>query len=119
MRIRLEDCSPDLKKRIEDAIKKQAASDRTPVSVADMESCTSHEPLDKGANAYFATQVDISIHSIRTRLADADGICHKYVIDQLVNSKVLEDDSPRWVRQVTFSQEKGEPEKTIITITEV
>ena len=62
----------------------------------------------------------ISIHSIRQKLCDPDGICGKAAIDGLVHSGLLLDDSPSEVEQVTFSQEKiskkGQ-EKTIITLT--
>ena len=54
-------------------------------------------------------------------MADADGISAKAVIDGLVLAGVLEDDSPKYVKWVTYSQEKiskKEDEETIITITE-
>ena len=69
----------------------------------------------------FDTPVDIHIHSKRKRLADADGLCAKWVIDTIVAEGILIDDSPQYVKNVTFSQEKikkPEHESTIITITE-
>ena len=86
---------------------------------ANMEQGIGDAPLATGKNAYFSTQVSIHIHSVRTRLADSDGVCYKYAIDELVNRGVLVDDSPKYVKQVTFSQSKGDKEETIITITEV
>jgi hypothetical protein len=62
----------------------------------------------------------IHIHSRRHRMADADGISGKALIDGLVISGVLEDDRQEYVKWVTYSQEKiskKEDEETIITIT--
>lgn len=62
------------------------------------------------------------MHSKRYRLADSDGISAKYVIDALVLGGVLADDSPEFVKEVRFSQEKiskDKPEETIITVTPI
>ena len=56
------------------------------------------------------------MHSIRKRLTDADGVSAKAAIDGLVLAGILPDDSPKYVKEVTYSQEKGDPEKTIIEI---
>lgn len=64
-------------------------------------------------------KVNIHIHSIRKRLVDPDGISGKAAIDGLVHAGVLEDDSSEFINQVSYSQEKGKEEKTIITIEEV
>ena len=67
----------------------------------------------------FDSPCGIHIHSRRHRLADADGISAKACIDGLVLAGVLEDDSHKWVKWVTYSQEKiskKEDEETIITI---
>ena len=58
----------------------------------------------------------LHIHSRRKRLCDADGISAKAVIDGMVKAGVLPDDSPQYVQKVSYSQEKGEPEETIVTI---
>ena len=63
------------------------------------------------------TSHSIHIHSIRKRLTDADGISGKACIDGLVHAGILQDDSPAFVSQVSYSQEKGKEEKTIITLT--
>jgi len=67
----------------------------------------------------FDSRVCIHIHSIRKRLVDADGVSAKAAIDGLVRCKVLHDDSAKFVESVTYSQEKGLEEKTIITIKEL
>ena len=65
----------------------------------------------------FTKPVEIHVHSIRKRLCDADGISAKAAIDGLVHAGILADDSPKEVKSVTFSQDKGTPEMTEITIT--
>jgi hypothetical protein len=116
MRLKLEDCPPALKKRIEDAIRNE---DRVALPPANVEQASSHEPLAEGKAPYFSSQVDVHVHSIRKRFVDPDGIVIKYSLDAIVRSGILKDDSAQEIRQVTFSQEKGEPEKTIITIKEI
>jgi hypothetical protein len=86
------------------------------VPVAHLESNSGNEP----SGAYEAEEVDspvcINIHSIRRRLADPDGISGKAAIDGIVNAGLLPDDKAKIVKAVTFSQEQGRIEKTIITI---
>lgn len=73
-----------------------------------------HKPLQNGQHHQ---AVCIHCHSIRNRATDADGISAKAVIDGIVQAGLLKDDSPAYVKEVTFSQEttKG-PEVTVITI---
>ena len=61
----------------------------------------------------------LHVHSRRYRLADADGLSAKAVIDGIVQAGLLKDDSTKYVKSVTYSQEKitkKETEETIITI---
>jgi len=61
--------------------------------------------------------VNIHIHSRRKRLVDADGVSGKAVIDGFVHAEVLIDDSPKYVEEVSYSQEKcekGQEEETVI-----
>jgi hypothetical protein len=77
--------------------------------------------MAKKKDTRFNTPCGIHVHSRRHRMADSDGISAKAVIDGLVLAGVLEDDSPKYVKWVTYSQEKiskKEDEETIITITE-
>ena len=78
-------------------------------------------PLEEGMreNQRFDSPVNISVHSIRRRLADPDGISAKAAIDGIVKAGILADDSHKEVCKVSYSQEKGKEEETIITITEV
>ena len=59
---------------------------------------------------------DITVHSIRKYPVDIDGISAKAAIDGLVKAKILGDDSAKWVKKISFTQEKGTEEKTIITL---
>ncbi len=64
----------------------------------------------------------IHIHSKTYKLADADGRSCKAALDGLREANVLDDDSPKFVKEVSHSQEQisaSEAEETIIEITEV
>ena len=63
--------------------------------------------------------VSILVHSRQIQPTDADGICAKYVIDAIVDAKILIDDSPKYVKEITCRPEKikaTQAEETIITI---
>lgn len=67
------------------------------------------------------TQYDLHVHNIRHRLVDVDGMSVKTVLDAIVGDErtVFVDDSARYIRKITFSQERGDPEKTILTFKRV
>lgn len=70
----------------------------------------------------FSRPVRIRFHHVRKRLADIDGLSVKAVIDGLVASGVLRDDTPQQVAEISHSQSKtgpNEEEKTIVTITRI
>jgi len=90
--------------------------DNTSIPTTNLEQNPSNAPLGKEETEGEDSPVSIHVHSIRKRLTDADGISAKAAIDGLVNAGVLPDDSPKYVKQVTYSQEKGKQEETIITI---
>ena len=58
----------------------------------------------------------IHVHHKTKRLADSDGRSCKAVIDGIVLAGLLRDDSPRFVKEVSQSQEKSKLEETIIDI---
>lgn len=62
------------------------------------------------------TPFDCHVHSIKKRLGDVDGISAKAAIDAICRHEgtVLNDDSAKEIRSITFTQEKGKEEKTII-----
>jgi hypothetical protein len=95
---------------------------KNPRTHADLEPGIGYEPVGKKKAARFNSPVCIHVHSLRYRLADADGVCCKYAIDGLIKAGILSDDSPKEVLKVSFSQEKikkHQPEMTHITIKEV
>ena len=98
---------------------KKKINNRATLSAADLEQNTRHEPLAKKEIEGFTTLVNVHVHSIRNRLADSDGISAKAVIDGIVKRGLLVDDSSKEIKSVSYSQEKGKEEKTIITIEEV
>ena len=89
----------------------------TTVPVTDLEQIVSNAALATDEDETEDSRICIHVHSVRKRLTDADGISAKAAIDGLVNAGILADDSPEIVKQVTYSQEKGDPEETIITLT--
>lgn len=72
------------------------------------------------AKAYFSPmvshQVTIDLCSYRKRLVDVDGVSAKSLIDGLVNSRVIEDDSVSFVECVTYRQVKAKSESTVVTL---
>lgn len=104
-----------------DTTKTQGGSEAA-ISLADVESCAWYEALVKEGVTPFDSPVSIHIHSKRKRLTDADSISAKAAIDGLVHAGLLQDDSPKFVQEVHYSQErteKDEPEETILTIKEI
>ena len=89
------------------------------ISNANMEPSNSNAPHGAQKIKRLDTPCRIHLHSRRHRLADADGVCCKYAIDGLIHAKILTNDSPKEVEEVSYSQEKipkAEVEETIITI---
>ena len=94
--------------------------DRSSVSAADMEPNSSNGTFRKNEFAPLDTPCRINIHSVRKRLTDPDGVSAKAAIDGLVHGGILIDDSPEFVKSVTYTQEKAvDEEYTVITITEL
>ena len=91
-------------------------TDRPADTPANLEPDTGHGALGAKKVKRLLAPVCITVHSLRRRLADSDGISAKACIDGLVKAGLLVDDSPTEVKEVRFSQEKAEVEKTIITI---
>jgi len=94
-------------------------ADNTSDPAADVEPNSCRGQMETKENTRFYSPVYISIHSVRGKLADPDGISGKAAIDGLVKSGVLADDSSKFVKEVRFTQDKchkGEEERTVITI---
>ena len=86
--------------------------------IANLEQIVRDESVGKEEHTPLASPCCIHVHSKRNYLADADGISAKAVIDGIVHSGLLQDDGPKDVSRVTFSQEKSKDEETIIIIYE-
>ena len=92
---------------------------KTPIQIANVEPAPGSQPVEKKGHPGFTAPTVIHVHSVRKRLTDADGLSFKAVLDGIVHAGILTDDSPKYVKQIWFSQEKGRPEETIITIEEI
>ena len=90
--------------------------DNPPIQTANMEPIARSKQMEAQGYPRCDTPVHVHVKSIRRRLADADGISAKAVIDGLVHLGILPDDKPEFVKEVSYSQEKGKEEKTIIEI---
>jgi len=68
------------------------------------------------------TPHDLRVHSYRKRLIDIDNINAKAAIDGLVLTGLLQDDSPQYIKKITYTQEKcgeNDRERTKFIFTEV
>jgi hypothetical protein len=100
-------------------------NDNITVQVACLECPVTNASHRKIPTEQLFTRCNIHVHSKRKRLADPDGISVKFVIDGLVKSNILRDDSCEFIEKISFSQEKinakenpDAGEETIITIEE-
>ena len=94
---------------------------RLSVSPSDMEPDSCNEPVAKKKAAGPNSQCCIDIISYRHCLCDAEGISAKALIDGMVHAGILPDDSPEYVKEVRFAQEKigkEETERTEVIIRE-
>jgi Holliday junction resolvase RusA-like endonuclease len=90
------------------------------VCSAKLEHCIKPAAQESDKVEALAERVCIHIHQKRKRLVDVDNVYAKAVVDGLRCSGIIEDDAPKNVESVTFSQEKSvDKEETAITITEV
>lgn len=99
--------------------KKTNGNDKVALPIANLESHPWYEALLKNEVTTFNSLVSIHVHSKRKRLVDADSVSAKAAIDGLVLAGLLQDDSPKYVEKVSYSQEQGDEEETIITVREV
>lgn len=91
----------------------------TPVPSSNLESDSCNALLGAQEVKRLDTRVSINIHSRRYRLTDPDGISAKAVLDGMVKTGILADDTAKQIKQITFSQEqisKSKEEETIVTI---
>ena len=94
----------------------------TPLPAANLEQNIGNAPMGTEKVKGLDSRVNIHVISYRARNHDPDGISAKAAIDGIVRCGILTDDSAKEVNEVTFKSiiiEKGEKEKTEITISEV
>ena len=72
--------------------------------------------MGKKKDSGLVKRCSIHVHSKRTRLADPDGVSAKAVIDGLAKAGILRDDSAKYVKEVSYSQEHSKEDETIIDI---
>lgn len=56
------------------------------------------------------------------RLPDTDGLCIKAILDAITACGIWPDDSPKYVKEVSYAQEigsAGDPDETIIIVEEI
>ncbi len=96
--------------------------DCTPRQVTDLERTAGDESIQAGKGPAFDSPVSIRVHSYRCRLCDVDGISSKALIDGLVLTNIIADDSTKEVREVTYEQTKVKnksDEKVVVTVVRV
>jgi len=106
-------------KKESNAEKEISKRDPTTFSISDLESFIVHESLSEGEFKALGSCCSLHIHSQRKRLTDADGVSAKAAIDGLVHGGLLQDDSAKFVTEVSYSQEQCKKEETIIELWEV
>lgn len=118
-KFKLDDLPEHLREQAEAQLAPNAPSNRPAIPSPNVEPTFSNAPLATQEAPRFDSPVRVRIHSIRKRLTDSDGVSGKAAIDGITHARVWEDDSPKFVQEVSYSQEKaskGEAESTIITI---
>jgi len=110
----------DLPEKYRAQAERQLASTDSPASkIADLESPVGNEPLAKKKPAGFGGQVSLVVFEKRHRLADPDGASLKYVLDSIVDAKILPDDNAVIIKKIEKEQvkvPKDVPEETVIEI---
>ena len=89
---------------------------------ANLERTAGNESIQAGKGPAFDSPVSIRVHSYRCRLCDVDGISSKALIDGLVLTNIIADDSTKEVREVTYEQTKVKnksDEKVVVTVVRV
>ena len=103
--------------KLRQQILSQINGDRSTHPASNMESNTGDEPKRPNGAQKDGEICRVYVHSIRKKLADSDGISGKAMLDGIVDSGLLIDDSPEEVEFVRHTQEKTkEEEMTVIRV---
>ena len=97
-------------------IKDEHDSHYSPLPSPDLEPTSSDEPLAAEESARPDKRCRVHVYSKRRRLCDPDGISAKAAIDSLVVTGLLPDDSAKYIKEVSFSQEISKTEETVIDL---
>lgn len=89
---------------------------RSSVRATNLEPAACHAPLATQEAARLTGPLRLVVRSKLKRLRDADGTSAKYIVDSLVSARILADDSPETVTEVTHLQEKAQTEETVIEV---
>ena len=113
-------CLNDIKDpKLRQALISQIGRDSASYSASDVEPDIVGEPKRPDGHQKDGEICRIYVHSLRKRLVDSDGISIKALLDGIVDTKLLIDDSPsevEWVRHTQEKIKKDEQEITIIRI---
>lgn len=96
--------------------KDEKSNDRAAVQTTDVESVVSNEPVAEKKGPRLDTPVRVHCHTSGKRLGDCDGRSIKAVLDAVVRSGILTDDSAKCVEEVSFTQNAGNENQTLIKI---
>ena len=103
---------------VEGVVSAKKRNNRTAGADANVEPDSTDAALRANEAPAFTAPVRVHVHHTRKRLADLDGLSVKAVLDGVVAAGLLADDSAKQITSITHSQSKGEPETTVVTITE-
>ena len=98
--------------------KAKAAVDAA-VSIANVESSLDLPIKKKAPSETAGPRFRIHVHSKRHRLTDPDATCAKWAIDGLVQGGIIPDDSAKYIKEISYSQEKSATEETVIEVWEI
>lgn len=100
----------------------KTSCNRNTSSDADVERDSEHASNATKRHEPFTAQVNVHFCSYRHRLIDPDNLSPKAMLDGIVHSGLLQDDSAPYVKEVRCTQEeidKDQEETTVVTITEI
>ena len=88
----------------------------SPLPPSDLEPSAKDALPGKAQAVQMDQRVCVRVHSKGRRLADIDGYVIKPIFDAFTKAGIWTDDSGRYVKEVSFSQEVSEVEETVIDI---
>jgi hypothetical protein len=105
-----------VKVRITDVVNGKPSHVDPTLQTSNLEPASSDGSASADTGEKVDTRFCVHFHSRRRRLTDPDGLYSKAALDGLVRGGILVDDSARFVKEVSFSQEVSEVEETVIEV---